>query len=380
MSDDTVYKHLGPFSGLVAAARALTPLFPALPLKDLRPRARAVLRFTIGDEHPIDLRTERTWNADGIDGEELSWSVGFGPRAHAFLLRPAGNRDALPGILALYDHGHNKFYGKEKIADGPDGPRPAVKAFRETYYSGRAYANALAREGFAVLIHDTFLWGSRRFPFEVFPPADRILADAAGALLAHNPGDAEVERFNGAAYLNEHIIARYCTLLGTSLPAIIAYEDRVALNVLAARDGIDAQRLGCVGFSGGGLRAALLNATADGLSASVIACMMSTYKQMLGTGVAAHTWMLFPTGWSAHGDWPDLAAAAAPLPLLVQCALGDILFTEDGMRAADKRIAARYAEAGAPQAYRGAFYPGPHRFDAPMQEIAFAWLKEQFGA
>ncbi|HEY1721140.1 MAG TPA: hypothetical protein VGG27_07830 [Magnetospirillaceae bacterium] len=377
---EPVYQHLGPFSDLVAAARLQKPFFPTLPVKELRPHAREVLRFTLGTEQPVDLKIERRWTSDGIDGEELSWSVGFGPRTHAFLLRPASSRQQLPGVVALYDHGHYKFYGKEKIADGPAGPIPAVVGFRNTYYSGRAYANDLAREGFAVLIHDTFLWGSRKFPFGAFPDADKTLADAAGALLAHGTNDPAIDRFNGAAYLNEHIVARYCALLGTSLAAIIAYEDRVALNVLATRDDVDSRQLGCLGFSGGGLRAALLNATADNLAASVVAGMMSTYDEMLSTGVAAHTWMLFPTGWSAYGDWSDLAASAAPMPLMVQCALGDALFTEAGMRTADKRIAARYAESGAPQAYRGLLYPGPHRFDEEMQRAAFAWLSDTLAA
>jgi hypothetical protein len=75
--------------------------------------------------------------------------------------------------------------------------------------------------------------------------------------------------------------------------------------------------------------------------------------------VAPHTWMLFPAGWSEAGDWPDLAASAAPSPLLVQFLLDDELFTLEGMRNADLRLAAAYARANAPEAYRGEFYPGP---------------------
>jgi hypothetical protein len=103
--------------------------------------------------------------------------------------------------------------------------------------------------------------------------------------------------------------------------------------------------------------------------------MMNTYDGLLDHSVAPHTWMLFPAGWGTRGDWPDLAACGAPLPLLVQCAIDDAQFTPAGMRAADERMAAHYAKAGAPEAYRGEFYPGPHRFDAAMQESAFAWLK-----
>jgi hypothetical protein len=84
--------------------------------------------------------------------------------------------------------------------------------------------------------------------------------------------------------------------------------------------------------------------------------------------------MFFPPGWSAHGDWPDLAAASAPSPLLVQYLLGDAQFTREGMEAADRRIAAHYAAIGAEAAYSGEFFPGPHRFDLDMQEQAFNWL------
>jgi dienelactone hydrolase len=335
-----------------------------------------VLRFTYGDELPIELQALRTWEADGVSGEELSWSVGFGPRTHAFLLKPAGASGKLPGIVACYDHGHYKFYGKEKIADGPEGPLQAVQPFRDTYYSGRAFANALAREGFAVLAHDTFLWGSRKFPIEEMPEGDVALAETIGATLGHGGIDAAVLRYHGAAFLHEHQIAKYLNLLGTNLAAVTAYEDRVALNLLAARDDVEAGRIGCVGFSGGGLRASALGATADGLKARAIAGMMATYEALLSRHIVPHTWMLFPAGLSRHGDLADLAGVAAPAPLLVQYALDDVLFTAKGMRDADVRIRGYYERAGAPDAYRGEFYPGLHRFDLEMQEAAFGWLKQ----
>ena len=157
--------------------------------------------------------------------------------------------------------------------------------------------------------------------------------------------------------------------------AVVAYEDRVALNVLRMRADVEPARIGCVGLSGGGLRAALLRATSDQLAACVIVGMMSTYEELLSDCIAPHAWMLFPAGWCEAGDWPDLAATAAPSPLLVQFLLDDALFTADGMRDADSRIAATYAQAGEQKAYTGEFLSGPHRFDVPMQEAAFVWLQ-----
>ena len=161
----TLYAHLGSFGDLVEVAKAQKPLFPVAPPGEKTQRsAWEVFGFTAHGEQPMDARLERSWRADGVDGEEVSWSVGFGPRRHAWILKPAQARGPLPGIVALHDHGHYKMNGKEKIADGPDGPLPALELFRQTYYGGRGYANQLAREGFVVLAHDAFLWGSRKFP------------------------------------------------------------------------------------------------------------------------------------------------------------------------------------------------------------------------
>ena len=154
----TEFTHLGPFSELVAMAQQQRKLFPKEFLD--HDKARELLGFALNVREAADVQILRHWHSDGLEGEPLSWSVGFGPRTEAFFLKPSG-AERLPGIVALYDHGHYKFFGKEKITDGPDGPLDAVKPFRDTYYGGRAFANALARQGFAVLIHDTFLWGSR---------------------------------------------------------------------------------------------------------------------------------------------------------------------------------------------------------------------------
>ena len=42
----------------------------------------------------------------------------------------------------------------------------------------------------------------------------------------------------------------------------------------------------------------MLRATSDELAACVIVGMMSTYEGLLSDGIAPHTWMLFPAGWS----------------------------------------------------------------------------------
>ena len=250
-----------------------------------------------------------------------------------------------------------------------------LREFRKKYYGGRAYANALAQEGFVVLVHDTFLWGSRRFPLETMPATVR---DVATANLKAGLGDAaippDINEYNLAAAQHEHWIAKYCNLLGTSMAGVVSHEDRIAANYLLSRPDVAEGGIGCLGLSGGGNRAALLQATHDHLAATVIVGLMSTYEGLLDHNMS-HTWMFFPFNWARYGDWPDLAACRAPSPLLVQYDLDDNLFSVDGMRAADRRLAEHYQAAGGADAYRGEFYPGPHKFDLEMQSSAFKWLK-----
>src|SRR5713101_696013 len=99
--------------------------------------------------------------------------------------------NATPGaetrsVLALHSHDGYKYFGKEKIADGPDGPISELTPLRDKTYQGRAFANALAARGFVVLVHDVFLWGSRSFPLETMPESIRDRATGLDGIEHYN--------------------------------------------------------------------------------------------------------------------------------------------------------------------------------------------------
>jgi hypothetical protein len=145
------YGHLGGYSGWVEEADRRGPLYPAAPPGErTRGKVRELLGFYGSPEEAAEIRVEGTWEREGVSGEEVSWSLGYGPRTHAWVLKPSGVHGTLPGVIALHGHDGFKFYGKEKIADGPDDPEPVVTRMRERMYDGRAFPNALAREGFVV--------------------------------------------------------------------------------------------------------------------------------------------------------------------------------------------------------------------------------------
>ena len=105
------YQHLGIFSDLVDEAKRQGNVFPsAQPGAETQERIKSILGFKRRPEVPLAVRVENTWEKDGCAGEEVSWWVGYGPRTHAYVIRPVGVKDPLPGIVALHDHGGFKYF------------------------------------------------------------------------------------------------------------------------------------------------------------------------------------------------------------------------------------------------------------------------------
>jgi dienelactone hydrolase len=310
----------------------------------------------------------------GIVTELVSWAQPFGPRTEAYVVRPAGRAEKLPGVVALHDHSDFKYFGKEKLVACGEEPRVLAELKREIY-AGRSWANELAARGYVVLVPDSFLWGSRRVSPESVPESD------ARGVLKEAPGSpAYIDAYNSFAAGYETIIAKTLFLAGATWTGIMAWEDRRAVDYLVTRADVDASRIGCGGLSGGGLRTIYLAALDDRVRCAVCSGFMSTAREML-TGVARkHTWMSQVPHLSALMDLPDIASLHGPLPLMVQCDRDDPLWTLAGQEQACARIAEVYAKMGARESFRGAFYPGPHKFDLPMQRDAFDWFDASLGA
>ncbi len=339
----------------------------------------------------VRLRERRVF--DGLIAEELSWKLPFGPETTAYFLKPAGVDGSLPGILALHDHGANKHFGKRKIADAGGPVHPHVKAYRDIYYGGRAWANEIAKRGYGVLVHDIFPFESRRIlPSELpgfvvermmLPPEEvRELTpeDLASGTVCRDfdvsdsePG-LEIDRYNAFAGQYESVIAKSLFSSGLTWPGIVLAEDRAALDYLASRPDIDPARIGCGGLSGGGLRTNYLAGSDSRIRCSVTAGFMTTWRDFVMNTSYTHTWMIYIPGLPRYMDFPDILSMRAPLPALVQSTRHDPLFTQEEVQRAEKILKTAYRKGGAEESFRMSYYDGPHKFDVPMQEEAFAWF------
>ena len=317
---------------------------------------------------PLEPTARTLGEKDGLATELVSWAQPFGPRTEALLVRPAGKTKGLPAVVALHDHSGFYYYGKEKLVELADEP-PIMIEFKKNTYGGASWANELARRGYVVLAPDVFLWGSRRLAVDSVP--ERYVQK----VLREKPGSRDyIEAYNEFVAGYETYVAKTLFLSGTTWPGIMAWEDRRAVDYLLTRSEVDPARLGCGGLSGGGLRTIYLSALDPRVRCAVCVGFMSTLDEMLPDMVRCHTWMLHVPHLPELMDLPDVASLHGPSPLMVQCDSDDTIWTFAGQEKASAKLARIYDRMGAPERYRGMFYPGPHKFDRPMQKDAFDWF------
>ncbi|QMU27392.1 alpha/beta hydrolase family protein [Adhaeribacter radiodurans] len=314
---------------------------------------------------------KKQYNYDGLHMEELSWQLPYGRPTEAILLKPQNAKGRLPGILALHDHAANKYFGCYKITRTSDNQHPLMKYHQEHYYSGIAWANEIAKRGYVVLVADAFAFASRRVMLQDVPSRQRNgLTDAD---LANSEGIAS---YNTWAADHEHIMAKSLFCAGTTWPGVFYAEDRKALDILCARADVDANKVGCGGLSGGGLRTVFLAGLDPRIKCAVDVGFMSTWKDFLLNKSYTHTWMTYVPLLPNELDFPDILSLRAPLPTLVLNDSDDQLYTLPEMNQAEKVLAEVYKKAGAENRFKCSYYPGYHKFDDKMQKEAFNWFDQ----
>ncbi|MDR7271581.1 dienelactone hydrolase [Pelomonas saccharophila] len=269
----------------------------------------------------------------------------LGDRVPALYLRPRG-AGPHPAIVLLHDHGARFDIGKEKLIR-PLQPSPSAEAWVQRYFGGQFVGDTLAEAGFAVLAIDALGWGERSRP--------------------------------GLARDDQQALANHLMQLGHSWAGLIASDDLRSHRWLRERPDVDAKRVAVLGFSMGALRAWQLAAVCDEVSACVAAHWMCTREGLLRPGehtlVGQSAFSMVHPGLAAELDHPDVAALIAPRPLLLFGSPDDRLFPWEAVQAAWTNLARAWAPRRA--AFSTLATEGGHRFDAPQQAAALAWLQRQ---
>ena len=321
----------------------------------------------IGELPKVTVKKE--YQYDGLHIEELSWQLPYGNATEAILLKPLNAKGKLPGILAFHDHGGNKYFGRRKITKTSDKQHPLMVTHQDHYYEGTAWANEIAKHGYVVLVSDAFAFASRRV----------LLADVTEkyrrGVTDDNPEQVKsIEAYNKWASEHEHVMAKSLFCAGTTWPSVFFAEDQKALDILCAREDVDADRIGCGGLSGGGIRTDFMGGLDPRIKCAVTVGFMTTWQDFLLNKSPTHTWMAYVPLLPNELDFPEILGLRAPLPTMVLNDEEDQLYTLPEMKQADKILQEIYTKANASSHYKSSYYPGLHKFDKQMQSDAFDWF------
>lgn len=236
------------------------------------------------------------------------------------LYRPVGKKPPYPAVLC--PHGHAR---DGRLTDNPNDNR-------DTSYAGLCVN--LARQGYIALSYD-------------------------------------MVGYNDSLQLPHQRISKEWELWGIHLLRLQLWNSVRALDFLFTLREVDKRRIGCTGSSGGGAQTFLLTAVDSRVLASAPVCMVSAHYQGGCFCENAPGLRLEPT------NNVEIAALAAPRPLLLVAATGD--WTSHTMEEEYPAARAIYALLGAESRVSAVRFEADHNYNRDSREAVYAFFGRWLG-
>lgn len=304
-----------------------------------RPKLKEALREVIGHFEPNPAHAPKVLErvvCDGYVRERVELSATPDLTFAAYVLIPNDVKEPLPGVLALHGHGYGSREIVGLLKDGsPDEAEPGIH---------QHFAVQLVKRGMVVIAPDVIGFGERR-----------LLSD-----LAINP-EAPSSCYNLSTQL---------MMLGKTLTGLRVTEALKAFNYLASRPEVDADRIGLMGFSGGGLIGYVTAVLEARINAAVLTGFTNTVKDSIFT--VHHCIDNYTPGLLVHAELPELIGLIAPRPLFLESGERDPIFPVAGFRKAAAEIQEIYDDEGAGDKLALDVFPGAHEISG---RLAYDWLK-----
>ena len=288
---------------------------------------------------------------DGYKAKKIEVRLSRYYTVPAYILIPDG-KGPFPAINLLHDHGAHLFIGKEKMIRPLECEDSLVKADAQewvnTLYEGQFVGDYLAKNGFVVFSADAPLWGER--------------------------GQQEGPRRD-----KYDMIAGNMMMYGIDLSAYMTYDDISGTDFLSQLSYVDANRIGCMGFSMGAYRSWMLSALSHRIKAGAAICWMVTtdeqmsfkYKRTENGGFAnclpgLRRWM----------DHPHVASIACPKPMLFINGSQDKLFPVVGAEKAFNIMHNVWNSQGASEKLETEIWDMPHACPIKAQQRVLQFFKK----
>jgi len=271
--------------------------------------------------------------------EKFQFDNGAGAIVPGYVVLPRKLNAKAPAVLYCHWHGGQYEIGKEELFQNkhtPEAPGPA-----------------LAKRGFVVLGIDSYCFGERN---------------------GRGPGGPEEKGNNG-----ELSASKFNLWVGRTLWGMMLRDDLMALDYLASRPEVDANRIGTMGMSMGATRVWWLMALDERLKTGVPICCMTRYQNLIQHELLkAHGIYYFVPNLLNHFDTEAIMALIAPRPVLFLDGDQDGTSPVDGIHALESAIRPVYGLYGKEKEFESVVYAGQgHLYTPEMWQKTLEWIDKK---
>ena len=193
-------------------------------------------------------------------------------------------------------------------------------------------------------------------------------------------GQGERKQFSGYGFgpVREHNLAgKMLGLTGEFFGSRRVWDAMRALDYLASRPDVDAERLGVTGVSGGGTLSSYLFALDDRLKAAAPACFITTFARNFANELPTDAEQIPPGLWAAGGEMADFLIARAPAPSLILAVENDF-FDPRGAVESFHELSQIHRLLGNPDGAGLFTGPGSHSYSPELRRAACRFFTEKF--
>ncbi len=298
---------------------------------------------------PLQARTVGELRGEGYRVEKVLFQSRPGFHVTGNLYLPDGDGadpGPWPGVLVPCGHSHN---GK------------AAGGYQRT-------AILLARHGMAALCYDPIGQGERYQSLDFEQENEFFPSLLPRKLETPHP------RVRFLCTVEHTMMGIGSILLGSNVAQYRIWDGMRAIDYLQSRDDILADRIGCVGNSGGGTLTAYLGALDDRIVATMPVCYLTTFRRLIETkGPQDGEQNLF--GQIAFGmDEADYVMMRAPRPTLIGASTRDATFDIGGTWDLFREAKRFYTRLGYPERVDLSEPDLRHGMYLPHREAAARWM------
>jgi len=286
---------------------------------------------------PLEPRRLERVTCDGYVRERVEFTTYAGLRCPAYVLVPTGREargSRLPAVVAFHGHG----YGSREVVGLSPTDEPILD--RPTYQKN--FGVELAKRGFLVVAPEMFGFGDRRLR-----------------------EDSERGRSYSCDRLSKALLHMGRTMAGHRV-----YEGMRAVDYLCMREDVDAERIGCMGISGGGLVAAFTAALDERIRSTAVSGYVNTFKASILD--IDHCIDNYVPGLGEYAEMSDIVSLIAPRALLMEAGTKDDIFPLAAALEAYDRIREAYEVLGVPSNLARDVFEGGHEIGGAH---AYDWLE-----